>query len=280
MFLDSKYANVHLPPSSPQAAANGIHRAQTAPVPAGAATPGLVPPARSTSRATPTLNLPNGADAGPSAYARSASSLQAHSPNKPSNISSSVFDDLVEIQQGPATPQPPLQMNPWAFMQGQNLPVASPAQAPQQTGSSFGWAPSPNGPQHANTYPMANSPGAGAMGQQAYSPMYSHQTGMPYQSNFNGSNPMLENSPFGATQQQNNPFGASPQSTGLSVSPNSAANPFAAMGGQHYAAQAQSPGYLSPFAQAQQQQMQTMQQQQQQHSPFGYQHTGAQSPWG
>ena len=33
------------PPSpSPQAAANGIHRAQTAPVPAGAATPGLVPP--------------------------------------------------------------------------------------------------------------------------------------------------------------------------------------------------------------------------------------------
>ncbi|KDN49911.1 ArfGap-domain-containing protein [Tilletiaria anomala UBC 951] len=181
--------------------------------------------------------------------------------NKPGQLSNSTFNDLISLQDGPAQPQPPLQMNPWAQMHAQNLPVASPGV--MQGASQYAWANGSGIPgsaksmQHANTYPLTSAT-AGTLGQQAFSGQMlqtPQQLGYPYSSSpatatFAAAGGGLSPGPHTPVS----PFGMPMSSQGCPQT--SPGNPFAAMEARQVGALTPNSAFLSPFAAQQQQQQQ------------------------
>ncbi len=252
-------------------AALSVKRSQTAP-PAAPAN-GVTVPSRESSRAAPPvpqLSLP-----APPGQGQGQGQAQSQ---KPSNISAGLFDELVSLQNGPSTPQPPLQMNPWLAMHAQGVPATSPGPMSHlpngyAQASGFSWAtPSAGGASNGGY-----SPGADMLGQQAFGGMLQQQQAQHAMA-FNGHG---SNSPYAMhqqqpQQQQQSPFSASP----------GFGNPFTSPAAMHSMPNLNGggSGFLTPFDAAQQQQqlqyqqqmqmqqMQMMQaqQQQQQATPFGY----------
>ncbi|CEH12232.1 ap-domain-containing protein [Ceraceosorus bombacis] len=131
------------PPSAPSAGPS-IERSRTAPIPqhgnvgssakptspppalptrsSGLTVPGGAPPRASSSAALMNNGGHAAAAASPAQFASPSASTSTPTPSSALSTSSrsSVFDDLISLQEGPAqTAQPPLQMNPWAAMQAQ-----------------------------------------------------------------------------------------------------------------------------------------------------------------
>lgn len=152
-----------------------ISRSKTAPIPASwaeararAASVSPAPPApRLPDRVASSSAAPTPAQAsdvarpGPASASippRASSSLQVPvassktSQTTNATPSSSVFDDLLQLQQEPdSTPQPPLQMNPWAGMQAASQQVQSPmAMQPYQQQHQAPFSPAGNPWAHAN----------------------------------------------------------------------------------------------------------------------------------
>lgn len=123
------------------------------PLPARAASASLQQAVGSSSSS---LAVGNGAAIPRSNSAAPAPVSSTQSQIQPS-ANSSVFDDLLSLSDpSPATPQPPLQMNPWAAMQQNQQAVSS----PMNLQSSSPYSPyHPNG--HSNSQPAISINGTG-----------------------------------------------------------------------------------------------------------------------